>query len=108
MVPNVTVTSASDRCALDDAGVGVDAARQVSGDDECSGAGRFRYQSCQRRGGLAQPAVAADAKDAVDDQVGCRDRLGGRLLRRVRGPASRRAATRPSRPRAGLTRSRSP
>ena len=60
------------------AGVSVDTARQIDGDDESTVTAGLRDQFCQRRPGLAQAAVASDAGKAVNDQVRGRDGLAGR------------------------------
>jgi hypothetical protein len=72
------------------AGAGVDAARQVDGDDERSaGRPRGRQHRDQARSGFPQPGGSAEADDAVDDEVGLAEQVLG--ARRPDEPAARGA-----------------
>jgi hypothetical protein len=67
----------ADRRALHATGVGVDAAGQVRRDRDRL---RRRRERRERRVGIAQAALAADAKHPVDDQVGAADHLPGLVV----------------------------
>ncbi len=58
-------------------GVGVDAARQVHGNQDGPVAAGLIGQRRQFGCGLAQPTLTAYPRQAVDDQVSCRDRRPG-------------------------------
>ena len=97
--PKVTVTSARTCGAGGLAGVRVDAAGQVDGDDRAA-VRRGAQPATSPAAGSRRPGRAAEPDDAVDDEVGA-------------GPSSRAASARPGRrgverPAAGRAQRREP
>jgi hypothetical protein len=74
ITPKVTVTSAR---TAGGSGVGVDAARQVDGHHRGAGLTGLLGPLGQAGEGLPQAAPAADAEQAVNDQVSAADRVVG-------------------------------